>query len=101
MGDENRETMRDRFAMAALTGLAAHRGTVHWNAEMMARNAYVHADAMLVARRQIDGAMTAERDELLSAIRHWGMTGDEGWLRKILADSNATTAATAAESEAT
>lgn len=47
--DEARETLRDRFAMAAMTGvIAPTQGT--WNANRVAQSCYQIADAMMVAR---------------------------------------------------
>lgn len=44
------ETMRDRFAMAALTGLMSNARTSTMDTELMGRVAYKHADAALAAR---------------------------------------------------
>jgi len=45
------ETMRDRFAMAALTGLLANEGmySEHWHT--YSKHAYALADAMMEARK--------------------------------------------------
>lgn len=48
-------TLRDQFAMAALTGLLAHIGIVARNApsdDDLARGSYEFADAMLKAREE-------------------------------------------------
>ena len=44
--------LRDRFAMAALTGLIAYHiaGTEGWSVNSAAQDAYLFADAMLAAR---------------------------------------------------
>lgn len=44
------ETLRDRFAMAALTGLLADPGPTQWNLGTCAACAYELADLMLAAR---------------------------------------------------
>jgi hypothetical protein len=51
--DEPRRDLRDLFAAAALTGLLAQDAnpeTEAWGVEAAARQAYLHADAMLAAR---------------------------------------------------
>lgn len=46
---EEKETLRDKFAMAALTGAAQHAS--HENAQTWAEDAYLLADAMMQARK--------------------------------------------------
>lgn len=43
-------TLRDRFAMAALTGILVHTGWNRKPTEQLARLAYYQADAMMEAR---------------------------------------------------
>ena len=45
-------TLRDQFAMAALTGLLSDPGT-KYNADRLAKNAYDIADAMLAERERV------------------------------------------------
>ena len=45
-------TLRDQFAMAALTGYCAYNGYVGQEPEFRARYAYAMADAMLAAREE-------------------------------------------------
>lgn len=49
---EHHETMRDRFAMAALTGLLANEGmySEHWHT--YSKHAYALANAMIEARKK-------------------------------------------------
>jgi hypothetical protein len=44
-------TLRDQFAMAALTGLSANP-QYDWTWERMAEHAYIAADAMLETRKE-------------------------------------------------
>lgn len=45
-------TLRDQFAMAALTGLCADSGTAGVTVDVMARTSYALADAMLAERER-------------------------------------------------
>ena len=45
-------TLRDRFAIAAMQGLIANPGVTDLDADEIAHDAYIHADAMLKARRR-------------------------------------------------
>lgn len=45
-------TLRDYFAAAALTGLAASVGILKWDTEKMAKVCYRQADALLKARAE-------------------------------------------------
>jgi hypothetical protein len=50
---EPRLTLRDRFAMAAMTGMLAYHGTNNsYTEEWWAKHAYKQADAMLEARNE-------------------------------------------------
>jgi len=48
---ESKETLRDRFAMAALTGLISMRNGMRMND--VAKVAYAYADAMLAERKKV------------------------------------------------
>ena len=47
---EAQPTLRDQFAMAALTGILVHTGWDRKPTEQLARLAYYQADAMMEAR---------------------------------------------------
>lgn len=48
--DNERRSVRDDMAMAALTGLLANRTVIHSDLEWLAKESYRIADAMLAAR---------------------------------------------------
>ena len=49
---DDQPTLRDQFAMAALTGLQAHPGCGINDEKELARFSYIQADAMIAEREQ-------------------------------------------------
>lgn len=71
------ETMRDRFAMAALQGMLSDT-SLRGDAELFAANAYKMADAMLAARGgdAPQGAGDAVKDRALWALKEAIVIGE-------------------------
>lgn len=75
------ETMRDRFAMAALQGMLSDT-SLRGDAELFAANAYKMADAMLAARGgdAPQGAGDAVKQQMLAALKGADAYFQRRWL---------------------
>jgi len=84
MNDETHKTLRDEFAMAALTGMICHPELNNHKSHEIADIAYDHADAMMIEREKSNevekakdlGVLTTKQSEILEwIISHYRAIG--------------------------